>query len=133
MRKKITNFIDRLFARPKPNRNWDPIVIYQMGKVGSLTIRSSLEELFRSLSLKIPMYHAHNINNLENLEAIIRTKWPNPAEALPQMKLYTELRMKIDSVSKQKWNVMSLTRDPVARYISTFFQMINIFFPDWKS
>ena len=133
MRKKITNFIDRLFARPKPNRNWDPIVIYQMGKVGSLTIRSSLEELFRSLSLKIPMYHAHNLNNLESLEATIRTKWPNPAEALPQMKLDAELRMKIDSDSNQKWNVISLTRDPVARNISTLFQMLNIFFPDWES
>ena len=130
MRIRLYKFLNRLTVTMKLR---DPIIVYQMGKVGSLTIKSSLENLFRSLPLEVPLYHAHNLNNLDAMEAAITKQWSNPAPALAQMKIDKDLRRQIDNNPGRKWKVISLTRDPVARNVSMFFQMLDVHFPDWKS
>ena len=121
--------LEKLFPKRIPKLN--PIIIYQMGKVGSSTLHASLAAVFQSHSIKLPVFQTHNLNNLDKLEEAIRN-WSNPERALRQLEKDKSLRKKLDANPNSSWNVITLTRDPVARNISTFCEMCNIFFPDWK-
>jgi hypothetical protein len=67
------------------------------------------------------------------MELAITNQWSNAAPGLAQIRMERELRRQIDSNPDRKWSVISLTRDPVARNVSMFFQMLDIHFPGWKS
>jgi len=98
-------------------QRFDPIVIYQMGKVGSTTIKESLKR--------------HNLSN----EHIHFLSWNNIAEVekyylgLPHAKVpkhierSKRLRSFIDNTwGKIRWKVITMVREPVGRDISDFFQ-----------
>jgi len=40
----------------------DPIIVHQMGKVGSKTVEKSLIESYKDMKLKVPIYHVHIVN-----------------------------------------------------------------------
>lgn len=128
----MLNFINRLAGRESAQGSVDPIIIYQPGKVGSSTILASLKQAFRSAKMEAPVYHAHHLNNLEQMEAEIKSKFPNPQRSLEKLAIDKDLRRKIDHDSDQRWNIISLTREPVARTISTVFEMLDVIFPGWK-
>ena len=128
----MLNFINRLARRESAQGSVDPIIIYQPGKVGSSTILASLNQAFHSAKTEAPVYHAHHLNNLEQMEADIKSKFPNPRRCLEKLAIDKELRRKIDHDSDQRWNIISLTREPVARTISTVFEMLDVIFPGWK-
>jgi hypothetical protein len=130
---KMLNFISRLTKKGSAQNHIDPIVIYQPGKVGSSTILASLNSSLNSATTKLPVYHAHHLNHLEKMEADIKAKFPNPQRSLDKLALDKELRKRIDENPNQRWNVISLTREPVARTISTVFEMLDVIFPGWKS
>lgn len=105
---------------PKP-----PLLIYQMGKVGSSTIRQTL-----ALSkIEMPIYHVHYLskNRVETLEKQRRKYFrTEKQDILKRPWLYQFLRKElIDKFDGQKWKIISLTRDPVARNLSSFFENLE--------
>lgn len=105
----------------------EPIVIYQMGKVGSKTIEKSL----RAIDLGAPLCHSHLLHNLDCIEKDVRHKRSNTIETLTEIQHGRELRKTILGTPNIRCRVISLVRDPVARNISAFFQNITEFFPDF--
>ena len=103
-----------------------PIIIFQMGKVGSKSVRRSLE----ALNLDMAIYHSHlltkeRIDETEKKrkkffrterESYLRRPWLNQF-------LRKEICRKGDG---KKWKVITLTRDPVARNVSTFFENLEV-------
>ena len=59
------NFYKYQHRRQFKNTSASPIIIYQMGKVGSKTIRVSL----KSLGLENPIYHSHILTADRNVES----------------------------------------------------------------
>ncbi|MCH7555844.1 MAG: glycosyltransferase [Planctomycetes bacterium] len=101
-------------------QRFDPIVIYQMGKVGSKTIQASLEKL----NLPNKIYHTHflswsNIKQIEDHYSSI----PGTNVRLDHCK---DIRSLIDSTAGNiRWKIITLVRDPVARDISDVFHNIK--------
>jgi len=127
----MLDFINRLTLRKSFQAPRDPIIIYQPGKVGSSTILASLKRSLKSRATRRAIYHAHHLNHLDEMETDIRTKFPNPQRSLEKLAADKELRRKIDENRNGTWNVISLTREPVARTISTVFEMLDVIFPDF--
>ena len=125
------------YAAPMPGRNLlevnkDPIIVYQVGKVGSRTVLSSLQKAYQNLHLDVPIHHVHVLENLDELEQNIRKSFANPVDNLAYIRKSKELRKKIDSNPKQNWKLISLVREPVARNVGSFFQNLSEYIPDWK-
>ncbi len=104
----------------------EPILIYQMGKVGSRTVYRSL----KALGLGVPVYHCHLLNDLDKIEDAIIKSRANPKETLAEIRNGRKLRSQIFEGKYKKWNLISLVRDPIKRNISAFFQNITEVIPD---
>jgi hypothetical protein len=115
----------RLFPK---DRLRAPVVVYQMGKVGS----SSLYESLKKLGLSVPLYHSHLLNDLDAIERIVRATLPNPGASLKEIERGRQLRQKILHSSGPRWSLISMVRDPVARNVSAFFQSISERVPDFS-
>lgn len=115
------------------NQGKTPLLVYQMGKVGSSTITATLE----TLPLTMPVFQIHSLTKA-SLEADERfyfgsdsgllrpSGWPNTVHLFTSYYLQNELaRMKHGS----KWKVITLVREPVARNISGFFESIEYRIP----
>ena len=87
----------------------DNILVYQMGKVGSVSIQVALRH--KGLHAR----HAH---------------WMKGGGEYPTSK--KQLAKDIKSGKRGNWKVISLVREPVARNISAFFQGIEQYYPDYK-
>jgi len=111
----------------------DPIIVHQMGKVGSQTVLVSLSKAFEALGLKVPVYHAHALNgfDLGRQYAIREQGQRNPSSRLAALEYGERLRKQIDDNPAQHWNIVSLVRDPIARNIATFFHNLVEYIPDW--
>ena len=108
----------------------EPLIIYQMGKVGSSTLMRTFEslahpyELFQVHALTWPWIrkieeqyrHASSVKGRPILdEHILASRY---------------LRGLMDRRKPAyRWKVITLVRDPIARNISTFFQGFPIYFP----
>ncbi len=105
--------------------NGSPIVIYQMGKVGSKTIKRSLEEL----NLNVPIYHTHLLTWNRIIETEKKRKIYFGTGRIAYLKrpwLNTFLRKQLDKgLDVNRWKVVSLTREPIGRNISTFFENLK--------
>jgi hypothetical protein len=109
-----------------------PIVVYQMGKVGSSSIEASL----RSLYLDQPVYHCHVLVNLEALEGALRRVLPNPHEepggSIQELRRARAIRDRfLAEAHEGRWSFISMVRDPVARNLSAFFQSVTERIPDF--
>ena len=103
-----------------------PVIIFQMGKVGSKSIKRSLE----ALNLDMAIYHSHLLTKERiaeteksrkkffrtERESYLKRPWLNQF-------LRKEIRKKHDG---KKWNVITLTRDPIARNVSAFFENLQV-------
>jgi hypothetical protein len=129
--------LKKLFARMKyllqPTKI-NPIIVYQMGKVGSKTIEASLYQYFEQQNLRVDVYHTHNLINLSQMERNILANKdrPNPKATISQIRKDARLREIIDKNPKKRWNLISLARDPIAQNIGAFFHNMKEFIPDWK-
>jgi tetratricopeptide (TPR) repeat protein/glycosyltransferase involved in cell wall biosynthesis len=105
-----------------------PVLVYQMGKVGSTSIIKSLEQY------GIPSKHAHTLSwsGIEHAEALFSK---NSKSALPVwIRYYRGIRAEIDRLSDSgHWKIITLVRDPLRRYISELFQNFNRYFPDIRN
>lgn len=108
------------------------IIILQQGKVGSLSIKNSLEYAYRQLSYPAVIHHVHALNNLDQREAYIKSTRENPEQSIRQIQNWRRLRKEIDSYPKRKWKIINLVRDPVAIKVSALFQTLNEHIPDWQ-
>ncbi|NOH04657.1 MAG: hypothetical protein HND47_23150 [Chloroflexi bacterium] len=109
------------------------VIIFQPGKVGSVTVQKSLEHAYsRRLISNVAIYHVHALNQLDEREGfIIRTR-RNPAESLSLINEWRKLREEIVAYSQRKWYVINLVRDPVALKVSALFQLLDQHVPDWQ-
>lgn len=103
-----------------------PLLVYQMGKVGSKTVEMSL----RALELDMPIYHPHFLTKARIAETEAKRKTFFRTQRYSYLKrpwLYQFLRKQIQSGLKdKKWKIVTLTREPIARNISTFFENLEV-------
>ncbi len=113
-----------------------PMIVYAPMKVGSQTIRRSLEAMMQH-----PVLHRHFLFE-EN-----RNRWFDEAQELFQHDWHTTERylvMKakrlarirygralIQNYSGKRWKVISLVREPIDRLCSLFFHFMGRFHHDW--
>lgn len=98
----------------------DPIIVYQMGKVGSTSVFMSLKRM----ELNVPLYQLHFMSDLDKMERVTRTR--QEAEiAYRQIEIARRIRAEMVTKPEKKWNLITLTRAPVPRLISVFFQGID--------
>lgn len=106
-----------------------PILVYQMGKVGSSSILDSL----KAMKLDRPIFHVHRLNpdNIQRAKVILREIHGNH-HSVNRFCLY-EGRFVMKHVLQQPnkmLKIISLVREPVARNLSSFFHNLDIFIPD---
>jgi hypothetical protein len=109
----------------------DEMVIYQMGKVGSSTIVTSLQALRKDLLV----HHVHRLGEeeLRRFEAFVRESFKRDrvtasvrAGFVSQVVAGEYLNAQLAAGNHhRKWNVVTLVRDPVARNISDFFEVLE--------
>ncbi len=113
-----------------------PILVYQMGKVGSSTVVQTLG----AAQLQSPIHHIHTLTTRGIRETekhyygqrprfTAPSQWPNTKHLFASHYLFDQLRQ--GHSPKQPWKIISLVRDPVARNISDFFENIEILIPDY--
>lgn len=110
--------------------NKQPLIIYQMGKVGSTSIRDSLE----ALKLDMPVYQVHALTaqGIDRLERLYygETSRVFQHSLLPETKHVFAghfLRTRLENRSRtfKNWKIITLVRDPIARNISQFFYSVD--------
>jgi hypothetical protein len=103
-----------------------PIIIYQMGKVGSTTVYKSL----KNANLYSPIYHVHFLSweGIKNAEDYFLSL-QNPIVPA-HIERSKRLREEIDRAKDTRWRVITLVREPIGRQISDFFQNAESYYPD---
>jgi hypothetical protein len=115
-------------------RGHEPVVVYQMGKVGSSTIVTSL----RALQCKMYVHHVHalteegiaaaeavyrKIGQESHVDTFVRSK-----HLLSSRYLCHRIKSRING---RKWKFITLVREPISRNISSFFQEIDHLLPNF--
>jgi hypothetical protein len=109
-----------------------PILVYQMGKVGSRSIVDSL----RAVKLHRPVYHVHFLNqdNIQKADHMLHDIYGSHYN-VNRWCLY-ESRFVIKHFLQQRakhLKIISLVREPVGRNISSFFHNIDKFIPNFAA
>jgi hypothetical protein len=97
----------------------DPVIlVYQMGKVGSSSVYSSLKQA----RLLHPVYQVHflSADGLEN--ALHHSRSCGKRNIPLHVALGKVIRRKIEQCRNVQWKLITLVRDPVSRSISDFFE-----------
>ena len=92
-----------------------PIIVYQMGKVGSRSITDSLVDYGLH-----PVIHIHRMNP-KNIQRV-KTEYQIHNQKLKNEKIGLWLYKNICRNNRQKAKIISLVREPISRNISAFFQ-----------
>lgn len=121
------NFRTRTADDPKLS-----IIVFQMGRVGSKTVHTSLVRAYKNLGQTVPVYHSHILCRFDESEAILRAERLNPGPSLAAVADGRKLKRIIDESPEMHWKIISLVREPIARNISTFFANLDEFFPGWN-
>jgi len=103
----------------------DPVIVFQMGKVGSSSLSASL----RALRPPREVFQVHLLHELDLQEARVRDAYTDPTGTLTQ---FVKARALADRLARddRRWTVISVVRDPVERNVSAFFEVITEFVPD---
>jgi hypothetical protein len=109
------------------------IIIFQPGKVGSLTVQASLERAYTGRMYMVEIHHAHALNHLEERERFVQRTRVDPSDSLVLIRHWKELRARIDKYPGRRWYVINLVRDPVAIKVSALFQVLYQHIPDWEA
>jgi len=109
----------------------DTLIIYQMGKVGSSSIKRSINDL----ALDMNIYHVHALTDdrIKELEKVYRKASKVYGNAVIHNHLVESafLRNLLDKGEiNRRLKLITLVRDPVARNFSSFFQSFKQFFPE---
>lgn len=107
-----------------------PLLIYQMGKVGSTAVLDAI----RALGVRNPMYHVHFLapRQIEDAQRRLKRLCPEGHNANSWCLLESQwVRSQLDRRPDRHWNVITLVRDPVTRAVSSFFYNIQRYMPDF--
>jgi hypothetical protein len=100
-------------------------IVYQMGKVGSSTIFESLCSAVDSISIyKVHYLSDQGIDRGRQFYDGLRRKVPIPHEQTTE-----QLRRRIWEQPRTIWKIVSLVREPIARDISAYVQMVDVLHP----
>jgi FkbM family methyltransferase len=100
-------------------QNDSPILIYQVGKVGSSTIYNSLKKSI----FDVPIYQVHNIHTSQELYN--KEQQNSYVESSHHLLLGIKLNEIIKNKKNIKWKIIIGVRDPIHRWLSDIFQNIN--------
>jgi hypothetical protein len=107
-----------------------PLLVYQVGKVGSTTVVRSL----RAAGWKQPIYHLHTLHPdvLSRDEALYRRQYTRGDQRARHLWTSQYLLPRLEGAAPRgrPWMIVTLVRDPVARNLSGFFQTMRLEF-DW--
>ncbi len=106
----------------------NPIVVYQMGKVGSSSVFHSLVDL----KLDVPVYHLHILEDFDEMAYIVSHVDPNREVAPRMLETGRAIRREMAENPQQGWNFISLVRLPIPRQISAFFESAIFIFPKFQ-
>ena len=141
MRKSIANGVaevfDRFYPTAKARYMWrmrraydaapdEPILVLQMGKVGSMSVQAGLEK--QNLPRRI--YHVHFLSTERTLQteedrrAYFRTERHNDL-VRPWLNQFLLDQYRNDTSGK-RWKIVTLTREPIARNLSAFFENLQV-------
>ena len=109
-----------------------PVIVFQPGKVGSMSVMVSLEKKFAELNISTQIHHVHVLEDIDQSIALVTKERKNPEDVIKNMLEKKELRKQIEDHPHQPWNIISLVRDPVAQRISFLFQAFDQYIPDWQ-
>lgn len=101
-----------------------PIINYQMGKVGSSTVTASLE----AMNLDQAIYHVHFLNpkRVRQIERQRRKYFRTEKYALLKRPWLYEFLFEQIQKKDGHWKLITLVREPVARNVSTFFENLDV-------
>ena len=107
-----------------------PVIVYQMGRVGSKTVEASLKEMLSG----VPVHHVHWLTK-EGLESYERrTRSIYKSHPGKHFWVGQHLRKQIgERQNRRKWNLVTLVRDPIARNISAFFHTLDLWYPNFNT
>jgi len=122
-----------LQLRASNAKDSDALLVYQMGKVGSTTV----VRLLRELELEMSVHHVHVLTreSIERFEAFVSESFDksrkltacNRPWLVKHLIFLKNLRKQLDRTdNNRKWKVVTLVRDPVARNLSSFFQILDL-------
>ncbi len=97
-----------------------PIIVYQMGKVGSSTIFRNLES-----QLQQPVFHVHHLAR-QRAEIII-SRTGNRQKSEDKLNKLKKIRRVIAERTRagEPLKIITATRDPIARNVSAYFQNVG--------
>ncbi len=99
-----------------------PLLVFQMGKVGSRTVVESLQRL----RLPGPVYHVHHLSR-EGLETDRRRTLARGMAPGGHYWAGRHLRRKLH---RGQWRIITLVREPLGRNVSAFFHTLDLFCPE---
>lgn len=114
-------------------RSWNryvrsPVLIYQMGKVGSETIYRSLT----ALDLDMPINNIHFLKDadIEDVEKKVKSNFHSANLDLAHRLWLSQyirslLQKRVGNSGRPKWKIVTLVREPIARNLSAFFQFFK--------
>jgi len=109
---------DRKYSEP-------PLLVYQMGKVGSKTVIESL----KALEIDRRIYHFHMLrpDRIGEYENWRKKFFGSDNSRLEYVWKCQYIRKQIEhGLDGKKWKIITLVRDPIARNLSDFFQNIKM-------
>jgi hypothetical protein len=106
--------------------NGPPIIVFQMGKVGSKTISKSL----KALNSDMKIYHSHllTMGRIRETERKRKKYFRTEKQSYLQrcwLNLFLHKQI-LKGLNDKKWKIITLTREPVGRNISTFFENLEV-------
>ena len=108
-----------LVVADRARRGSSPVLVYTVGKVASTTVVASLAQA----GIR-PVYHVHVLtpSTIAGVRDVYRRAW---SQLAPGWHLWESLylRRQLDRSPGTCWRVVTLVRDPVARNLSSFFQV----------
>lgn len=96
----------------------DPIVLFQMGKVGSSTLSASLAQL----DFDVPVVTCHTLTDFDAQAAFIKAQSADPTHALQVLERNRHRRDLLFNGRWKNFNVISMVRLPIRRTVSAFFE-----------
>ncbi len=139
--KALLQPLDRFYPTAKARYMWrmkraylrhgqGPVLLLQMGKVGSKSVQAGLE----ALDLDRPVYHSHFLSEERTAQTerqrrkFFRTE--RYAYLLRPWLNQFLLKMYRNDPEKRTWKLITLTREPVGRNISAFFENLDVVLHD---
>ena len=129
---RLAKALFQLRLRWEERRAPNPLLVYQMGKVGSTSVVRSL--LAAGWTGRIYQFHGVDPKNHAREEWFYRRNFGRDPQRPRHLwaSQYFAQRLAARAPPSRPWQVVTLVRDPVARNLSSFFQILQLEL-DWAA